>query len=134
MKYFLIIVGFLIPLLVFAGQYDKPSDKEKEVTVDAQKKAVKTCVDSLELFEGTPPKPFIVLSPISVKSGSGFLTKSTEQVFLDLKKKACKMGADAIMNYSCAYVTVGKSLFHDDHGKGRIESVPACFGTAIKWK
>lgn len=82
-------------------------------------------VFAVEIVEGKPDRKYSVLSPISSNKAN------SEKAFLDVKNKAEKMGADAIINWSCdAGEAVNRGLL-----KIRFGGVSAkCEGTAIKWK
>lgn len=81
---------------------------------------------ALEAIEGKPTRKYSVLSPISASKGT-----TVEKSFADMKTKAEKMGADAIINYSC---TAGEAV---NGGLLRIRlagTKATCQGTAIKWQ
>ena len=100
-----------------------------------------TC--DVEIVEGTPSKAYSILSPLSASAGAGvFAKKNREQLFETMKKKACKLNADAIVKFEChdteqsiANVNTHAQGFGQTGG-GYAQSVvvPVCSGLAIKWK
>lgn len=82
-------------------------------------------VFALETIEGKPTKKYSVISPISSNKSS------VEKSFADLQKKAEKMGADALINWSC---TAPEAI---NQGLLKIRafgSSASCQGTAVKWQ
>lgn len=126
----------LIPLTAIAGKNQPPPSKETIADKNAAKAAVANCVDNIEVLDGVPERPYTILSIVSEKPLWEFT--SHDKLLRNLKKKACKLGADALIKYECHEVTEGGSRISGSQdnvrGRGSIESVPVCTGTAVKWK
>lgn len=133
MKRLLVIAALiLIPLGAMAGKNQPPPDNETVANDKAAKAAVVDCIDSIEVLDGTPTKPYAIISVVSEKPLMD--TTGPEKLLPKLKKKACKLGADALIKYECHEVTEGGSYLGHGHGYGSISSVAVCSGTAVKWK
>lgn len=84
-----------------------------------------------EMIQGMPKQHYSTISPISTDK------KTQEQAFAELKKKGQKLGADAIIQWSCASgATIKPSgldgAFSGIFGGGtNVNST--CQGIAIKW-
>ncbi len=81
---------------------------------------------TIEMIEGTPTKQFNVITPISSDKSS------LEDAYADLRKKAAKLGADAVIEYECdkGSKARGGGIF----GIGHKTTIKAgCAGKAIKW-
>lgn len=82
-------------------------------------------VSEIEVFEGKPGRTYTLISPISADK------PSMDKAFLALKQKAQKMGAKAIIDYSC---TAGEEV---KTGLLKIRTAntdSVCSGQAVKWK
>ncbi len=97
----------------------------------------------VEIVEGTPSKAYSILSPLSASAGAGvFAKKNREQLFETMKKKACKLNADAIVKFEChdteqsiANVnTHAQGFGQTGTGSAQNVVVPSCSGLAVKWK
>lgn len=132
----LISMILLIPFVAMAAKNQPPPSNETTADKDAAKAAVTDCIDTIEVLDGVPDRPYTILTIVSEKA----LWELTgpEKLLPKLKKKACKMGADALIKYECHEVTEGGSRISGSqgnvHGHGDIDSVPVCSGTAVKWK
>lgn len=100
-----------------------------------------TC--DVEVIEGAPARAHSIISPLSATAGAGVFAKKTrDQLFEAMKKKACKLNADAIVKFEChdteqsiANVnTRAQGYGQTGGGYAQTVVVPACSGLAIKWK
>ena len=127
-KIWLVLLLLLIPTLVFSVQprIKKSSDNSH-----------KNCVNNLVITEDKPSRPYNIISPLSVKANF-FFTNSYDKLFPALKKKACKLNADAIIQYKCYQVNEsdGHIIANNDKasGWGSSDSVAVCEGVAVKWQ
>lgn len=76
----------------------------------------------IEVVEGKPNRTYTVVSPISSDK------KSAESAFADLKAKALKLKADAVIDYSCtAQQSTRMGLY-------KVRASAICQGVAVKWQ
>jgi len=133
MRKLIIVLCLLIPSIAFAGRFQPPLTEEGQ----AQKESTKSCVESLTVIDGEPSKPYSVISPLSAKANF-FFTNSYDKLFPSLKKKACKLGADALIKYHCYQVSESDGHVYGNKknvsGWGSSDSVAICDGVAIKWR
>jgi uncharacterized protein YbjQ (UPF0145 family) len=80
---------------------------------------------ALEIFEGKPGRKYEMVSPISSDK------TNNEKAFADLKKKAEKMGADAIIDMHCK---AGEKIRTGLLQVRMLGQSSSCEGTAVKWK
>lgn len=134
----LLVVSLIvfIPLATMAAKNQPPPSKETIADKEAAKATAEACVDSIEVVDSVPNRAYTIISIVSEKplwEGTGY-----EKLLTKLKKKACKLGADALIKYECHEVVEGGSSVTgrngNVHGHGDIDSVPVCTGTAVKWK
>lgn len=78
----------------------------------------------VEMLEGTPSRPYSIISPISADKGS------VEKAYAQLRNKAEKMHADAIMEVECE---AGQKIRTGLLQLKTLGSSSVCQGTAIKW-
>ncbi len=101
------VMGVLLPFTVRAA----------EVTKDSA---------TVEMIEEKPSRPYSVITPLSSDKSS------LEDAYADLRKKAAKLGADAVIEYQCnkGQKMRGGGVF----GIGQKVTVKAgCEGKAVKW-
>ena len=113
------------------------------VTSLAANEAMKSCMKSIQIIEGVTDRPYTMVAPVRGKKGKGIVGLVTgksaiDRAFEKMKKQACKKGADAIIRVNCSEAVVGRGSYrsneHGGSGDSRVDTVPVCTGTAIKWK
>jgi len=80
---------------------------------------------ALEVIEGKPGRKYEIVSPVSSDK------TNNEKAFADLKKKAEKMGADAIIDLHCK---AGEKIRTGLLQIRMLGQSSSCEGTAVKWK
>lgn len=89
----------------------------------------------MEFIEGTPKRPYVIVSPISASGGAGlFARKSQDQLFETMKKKACKLNADAVIKLECHDTKQSVANVYTQGGSAQEVVVPSCSGLAVNWK
>ena len=130
-----ILIIVMIPLSTMAMSKQRPNGNNNAEN-DATKSAMENCVNTIEVMDGTPSRPYNLLSILTEKPLLG--GTNTEKLLGKLKIKACKLGADALIKYECHEVTVGGSNAFGNRNTvsehGHIDVVAVCTGTAVKWK
>lgn len=81
---------------------------------------------AVEMIEGASSKPFSLIAPVSADK------KDVDDAFMELRKAAAKLNADAVINYTCrpGESYKGGGLFGIAN-KGRTNA--QCMGKAVKW-
>lgn len=107
------------------------------------------------MIEGKPKRKYTVLSPISsIKRRHGIIGRlitgdkdsGIQRAYKDIQKQAEKLGADALIEWSCnagsVQVVGGSTNSYDYNGggftngnfSGTAGALPGCQGLAVKWE
>lgn len=91
------------------------------------------------------PREYQIIAPLREKAKLGFFSsliskakKQQTSVIDRMKLEACKVGADAIVNFRCGEVYSSRGNIYGDqngvHGSSSMKSTPHCTASAVKWK
>lgn len=104
----MVFSAFLLSSAALGGCADDPAEREWRRQQAAQRReqmaAIDRCAATLPAYRPgeRPPQPYTVIAPMDGRWG----WTSTSR-FMSMKRKACELGADAIIDASETYADVG---------------------------